>query len=266
MNPKVSFITGVKDHSEKLREMIESLLAQDMSEWEAIIVDDHSNEPIKEVIESFKDPRLHFFQLPENMTGISNGRNFAVGKARAEILLTADGDDINEPNRARVTYNLMTKNNYDVFYSDMYNYISEKNKKNKRNFQTFNAELFKIFNFINNPSTAYRKSEFLKAGGFDPDFIVSEDYDLWLRMLNNGNKFGYTKQFLINYRYSLNGLSHASLSRTHHYVMKARIKNKIPPFDIYDVRKYASPEIVKQVLSKRGYIVWQDDRFVKKEK
>src|SRR3990167_5534488 len=122
MNPKVSFITGVKNRSKELREMIQSLINQDITDWEAIIVDDHSDEPIKEVVESFKDSRLHYFRLPENMTGISNARNFAITKAQSEILLTADGDDINEPNRAHITYDLMTKNNYDVFYSNMYDY------------------------------------------------------------------------------------------------------------------------------------------------
>ncbi|MEK7142640.1 MAG: glycosyltransferase [Patescibacteria group bacterium] len=262
MDPKVSFITGVKNRSEELKEMIESLLKQDMPEWEAIIVDDHSDEPIKELVESFHDPRLNYFRLPENMTGISNARNFAVSKARAEILLTADGDDINEPDRARVIYDLMAKNNYDVFYSNMYDYFPAKNKKIKRKFQPFNAALFKMFNFMTNPGTAFRKSKFLEVEGFDPGFVVSEDYDLWLRILNAGAKFGYTEKILVNYRYSANSLSRASLSRIHDYVMKTRIKNKIPPFDIGEIKKYALPEIAEQVLSKRGREVWQDDRFV----
>lgn len=245
--------------------MIESLLGQDMPEWEAIIVDDHSDEPIKEVVESFKDPRLHYFLLPENMTGISNGRNFAVNKAQAEILLTADGDDINEPSRARITYDEMTQNNYDVFYGRIYDFFPEENKKIEHTFQSFIPDLFKMFNFITNPSTAFRKSKFLEAGGFDPEFIVSEDYDLWLRMSNYGNKFGCTEQILVDYRYSSSGLSRTSLSRAHEYVMKARVKNKVPPFNIDDVRKYTSSEIAEKVLSKNGCIVWQDDRFVEKE-
>ena len=266
MELKVSFITGVKNGSSELKEMIESLIAQDMPEWEAIIVDDHSDEPIKEVVENFKDSRLHYFRLLEDMTGISNARNFAVSKANAEIMLTADGDDISEPNRARMTYDLMIRNNYDVFYCNMYDYIPEENKKNKRKFQPFSAELFKMFNFMANPGTAFKKSKFLEVKGFDPSFTVSEDYDLWLRMLNSGAKFGYTEQILINYRYSLNSLSRLSISRIHEYVMKARIKNKIPPFDIDEVRKYALPEIIEQVLSEKGHEVWQDDRFEKGDK
>lgn len=261
MKPQVSFITGVKNRSEELKEMIESLIKQDMADWEAIVVDDHSDELIKEVVESFGDSRLHYFRLSGNMTGISNARNFAISKAQAEILLTADGDDINEPSRARTTYDLMTKNNYDVFYSNMYDYIPEENKKNKRKFQPFNVELFKMFNFVANPGTAFRKSKFLEVGGFDPEFTVAEDYDLYLRMLNAGAKFGYTDQILVNYRYSPNSLSRASLSRIHDYVMKVRIKNHIPPFNIEDVRKYALPEIAEGVLSEKGHQVWQDDRF-----
>lgn len=259
--PKVSFITGVKNRSLELKETIQSFIGQDMSDWEAIIVDDHSEEPIKEVVEGFKDDRLHYFKLPEGLTGISNARNFAVDYANSDILLTADGDDINMPDRASITYNTMIENDYDVFYSALNDYIPETNTTKPRKFHPFNEELFKMFNFMTNPSTAFKKSIFLRVGGFDPEFIVSEDYDLWLRMLNAGAKFGYTQKILVSYRCSSKSLSHQKENLMHEYIMKTRIKNNIPPFDIEDVKKYASPEFSIDILSESGRKLWVDDRY-----
>lgn len=241
--------------------MIESLVKQDMAEWEAIIVDDHSDEPIEKVVKEFNDDRIHYFRLPDDLTGISNARNFAIARSSAEILLTADGDDINHPERARITYEEMTRNGYDVFYSQLMDFVPEKNRRIKHSFQPFNTELFKMFNFMTNPSTAFRKSICQEVGGFDPSFQVSEDYDLYLRMLNNGAKFGYTEQILVDYRRSPGSISISKFSLTHEYVMKSRIKNNIPPFDIEDVRKYALPKIAEVVLTENGKKIWRDDRY-----
>jgi glycosyltransferase involved in cell wall biosynthesis len=262
MPPKLSFITGVKNRSAELKEMIQSLLNQDMPEWEVIIVDDHSDEPIEKVVKQFNDHRIHYFQLPAHLTGISNARNFAIARANTDTLLTADGDDINHPERARITCEEMIKNNYDVFYSQLMDYIPEQNKKVKHLFQPFNAKLFKMFNFMTNPSTAFLRSIYQKAGGFDPAFQISEDYDLYLRMLKNGAKFGYTRQILVDYRRSPESISISKFSLMHECIMKSRIKNNIPPFDIEEVRKYALPEIAEAVLNERGKKLWQDDRFV----
>ncbi len=65
MEPKISFITGVKNYSLELKEMIQSLLDQDMTEWESIIVDDHSDEDLEVVVQSFHDDRLRYFKLSD---------------------------------------------------------------------------------------------------------------------------------------------------------------------------------------------------------
>lgn len=259
--PNVSFITGVKNRSAELKETIKSFLNQDIPEWEAIIVDDHSQENIKSIVDDFNDSRLNYYLLPENQKGISNARNLAVKKTNSNIMLIADGDDINLANRARVIYDEMTKNNYDVFYSRVNIYIPNENKKYPHVFQPFDKELFKMINFITNPGVAFRKEIFEKVNGFDPQFSISEDYDLWLRMLDAGAKFGYTEEILVDYRRSTNNTTVNRYNEIHEYIMKTRIKNNIPPFDIYQIKGKAEPEVAKDILSEINYPIWKDDRF-----
>lgn len=261
MIPKVSFITGVKDRPEELKEMIQSLIDQDIPEWEAIIVEDHSSDPIKEVVASFNDDRIKFFQLPEGQTGVSNARNLAISQAQAEILLTADGDDISRPQRARVTYETMIKNQLDAFYSNLEYFNNEENKRWTVNFQPFVAELLPMFNFITNPGSAYRKDMVLKVGGFDPNFVLSEDYDVWLRFLKSGAKFGCSEEILVNYRRNSGSTSIKKFDETHDYIQKARIKNDFPPMNIEDVVHLAKPEIAVDILSEKGRKLWPDDRY-----
>ncbi len=260
MKPKVSFITSVKNRAQELKEMLATLVAQDMPEWEAIVVDDHSIEPIQQVVESFNDSRIRYYRLPKNQKGISRARNYGIYKAQSNFILVADSDDLNEPFRARLTYNIMTRNKCDVFYGNMRIFVVGRRTRG-RVFQPFNRGLLMMINFIPNPTSAFRKDKFLKIGGYDPEFVVSEDYDLWLRFLKAGAKFCYTRKVLVSYRWSRKGISKRKRQLLHFYIQKARRKNEIEPVNIEKVRELARPGVARGILSKRGREVWQDDRF-----
>ena len=265
MEPKVSFITAVKNRAQELDEMLQSLIKQDIAEWELIIVDDHSTEPIQETVEKFNEERFHYYKLPENTTGISYGRNLAIDMAKSNIMIIADGDDINEPNRARVTYDHMTQNNCDVFYGGIRDFTPGKEDKD-RLLQPFNEKLLPMFNFLTNASSAFRRDKFLKLGKFDSNFIVCEDFDLYLRFLNNQCKFCYTKEILVNYRNSSTSTSATKFKLLHEYFMKARIKNNIPPFNLDEAKSYALPYFADKLLnSPQWHDLYIDDRFNEKK-
>lgn len=259
MIPRVSFITAVKDRSAELKEMLQSLIKQDMKEWEAIIVDDHSSEPIKDVVGIFDEPRFRYYQLPQNLTGVSNARNFAIDHAESDIMITADGDDINWPARAKVIDEFMTKTQCDVFYSHIITYFTEGDKRYDFYYQPFNADLFKMVNFITNPGTAFRKSMFLQVGGFDPEFSLSEDYDLYLRMLNANAKFFSYKFILAEYRIGNQNTTIQKKELMHDFIQKTRIKNNLPVVNLDEITKYAEKEVADSFLSQRQ--VWHDDRY-----
>lgn len=260
MKPKISFITSVKNRAPELKEMLETLIKQDMPEWEAIVVDDHSQEPIEEAAKSFKDPRIRYYKLPKNQKGISQARNYAIRKAKSNLMLVADSDDLNEPYRARMTYNIMTRRKCDVFYGNMRVFVTGQRKRGMR-FQPFNSELLKIVNFISNPTAAFRKDKFLKIGGYDPEFTVSEDYDLWLRFLNVKAKFCYTRKVLVSYRQSKKSISRKKKELMRYYIMKMRRKNNIEPVDLEEIKKFVGPGIAQIILSKKSRSIWYDERF-----
>lgn len=265
MEPKVSFITGVKNRVSELEEMIQSLIDQDIPEWEAIIVDDHSSEPIKEAVEKFNDERIHYYKLPEGKTGISYARNMAIEMAKTNIMIIADSDDINLPSRARTTFEIMEKENGDVYYGRVRDFGPDREEKN-RLIQPFDKNLLPMFNFLTNASAAFRRDKFIQLGKFDPEYIVFEDYDLYLRFLNADCKFCYSQDVVVKYRNSSTSISAEKYHLLHEYFMKARIKNKIPPFDLKESAKYALPYFADKLLnSPQWHELYVDDRFSKEK-
>src|SRR5438045_6025761 len=89
----VSVIIPAYNASATLAETVESLLAQTCSHWEAIIVDDGSDDDTVAVAKSFaeRDMRIRVVRQPHQ--GISAARNTGIDQARYEWLLFLDADD-----------------------------------------------------------------------------------------------------------------------------------------------------------------------------
>lgn len=92
MSPRVSVCCAVLNQSAWLKEMIESVLAQTMKDFELIIVDDGSTEDIKGLVESFKDERIKFVRFDLNL-GIPFGINLAFEKAAGDYIKPMAADE-----------------------------------------------------------------------------------------------------------------------------------------------------------------------------
>ncbi len=96
----VSIITPTFNHEAFISDCIESVLAQTYPNWEMIIVDDGSTDRNLEVISRFKDDRIRVF--PREHVGVSHLDeiyNFALKKAKGEIMAILEGDDYWPPDK-----------------------------------------------------------------------------------------------------------------------------------------------------------------------
>jgi hypothetical protein len=91
--PAVSVLIAAFNAEAMLSETLESLVAQTFSEWEAIVVDDGSNDGTLSLAQRFasRDPRIRV-EHQEN-AGTASARNRAASLARAEFLVPLDADD-----------------------------------------------------------------------------------------------------------------------------------------------------------------------------
>ena len=98
--PLVSVVMPVYNGEKYLAEAIESILAQTLSDFEFLIVDDGSQDESAEIIQSYalRDPRIRFFQLDHNC-GVAAAHNIGWASAKGEFIATMDCDDISLPER-----------------------------------------------------------------------------------------------------------------------------------------------------------------------
>ena len=96
----VSFTVLTRNRKDDLRDALYSILGQDYTPIEIIVVDNGSSDGTEELFqEEFRKPGIHFIKLRENR-GVCGGRNVAIGAAQGDIIVTLDDDAVLENNRA----------------------------------------------------------------------------------------------------------------------------------------------------------------------
>ena len=81
-----------------LREAIDSILNQTLTDFEFLIIDDGSRDNCVQIISSYSDPRIKFVRNDTNL-GISKTLNRGIEMASAEYIARMDADDISYPTR-----------------------------------------------------------------------------------------------------------------------------------------------------------------------
>ncbi len=92
--PSVSIIIPFYNGASFLRDCLDSVLAQTMTDWEAILVNDGSKDESQSIAESYvsKDPRFKLLVFEKNK-GLSAARNGGLSKATGEFIAFLDSDD-----------------------------------------------------------------------------------------------------------------------------------------------------------------------------
>ncbi|MEI8060859.1 MAG: glycosyltransferase [Candidatus Berkelbacteria bacterium] len=204
MKPKISCIMPCRDRDDMVAETIQSLIDQTFSDWELIVVDDHSapEDKTQSVISDFGDDRIFYIKLEDKYgKGISAARNFGNMLARGNFVAIIDSDDINYPDRLALTVEAL-ENGADVVYGDIDLWDPETGDITKRdkNIPTdFDLELFKAGDFIPNMTVAYTKKLAVDFP-YNTFFRIAEDYDFLTRVAEFGAKFKFISQPLVKAR------------------------------------------------------------------
>jgi glycosyltransferase involved in cell wall biosynthesis len=188
--PLVSIIVNCYNGSRYLREALDSVYQQTFKDFEIIFWDDCSTDNSSEIAQSYGSP-LRYFRS-EKLLPLGAVRNAACAKVKGKYIAFCDCDDVLLPQKLEKQISLIESNKeLGLVYSDCYLMDSEGNIKEKTYFNqvtplrgmVFNS-LFKQ-NFIPNVSVVANKKVIEKAGGYNFNFRLAEDYDLWLRVVDN---------------------------------------------------------------------------------
>src|SRR5215510_6043019 len=81
-----------------IRSSVRSVLSQTFTDFELIVVDDHSTDATPELLRSFSDHRLRVIRMEHNL-GVVGAINRAAREARGRYIARMDADDISMPTR-----------------------------------------------------------------------------------------------------------------------------------------------------------------------
>lgn len=108
--PAISVIVPIYNAEKYLVKAVDSVLAQSVSDWELLLIDDCSTDGSGAICRSLaeSDPRIIHITLPEN-GGISVARNAGLDRARGRYVVFLDADDEYFPDAFRVFMTLADK-------------------------------------------------------------------------------------------------------------------------------------------------------------
>lgn len=92
----ISIVVPVYNAAAYLRQTVEMVRQQTFSDWELILVDDHSTDESWQVLKELaaKEERILLFEQKEGIKGAANARNLGTRHASGRYLAFLDADDV----------------------------------------------------------------------------------------------------------------------------------------------------------------------------
>lgn len=202
IKPLVSIVTPVFNSAIYLNETIQSVIAQNYTNWEHILVDDCSTDNSVEIIKSFalNEPRIRLLKMPINM-GSGSARNMAILEAKGKYIAFLDSDDVWVPEKLTIQIKFMEEKQIDFSHSS-YGYWDEKSNEIKKPFLvSHNPVSYKDLlkrTEISCLTAIYNQQTIGKM--YMPDLRRKQDYALWLSILKKGYKSYPQQEVLAYYR------------------------------------------------------------------
>lgn len=185
---KVSVIISTYNRKTLLKRAIRSVLAQSMTDFELIIVDDCSTEDIKKTVDSYGDNRIKYLKTAKNSGHDGHPKNLGIDYAIGEYVCFLDDDDTWRVDALMILTRYVEEAGIDVAYGD-YTIDDGKGGQKPGWSLDFSAQVLTQMNFISMPVVIVKRTALLAVGGFDEDVPKFKDWNLWLRLHKNGSLF-----------------------------------------------------------------------------
>jgi hypothetical protein len=183
-----------------IKEAVESVCRQTLTQWELIILDDCSTDDTLAVARSIDDPRIRVIDSPQNQ-GQAYQMNKGISMARGQFVAIAHSDDINEPDRLECQLELLKRNASVGIVGSWIRYFGERTGIGK--YPAGPADCFVMMlddSPFAHPAVLFRKSVLDGVTvHYRQEFVPAEDYELWAR-LSAVTKFDNVSRPLVNYR------------------------------------------------------------------
>jgi glycosyltransferase involved in cell wall biosynthesis/organic radical activating enzyme len=202
LRPKCSVIIPTYNRSKYIGRAINSVLNQTFQDFEILVIDDHSTDQTREIVNEFikRDPRTQYYRLPENR-GAQSARNFGIQHATGLWVAFLDSDDEWLPHRLEAGFELQLKTGYAVTYSACYRTDGDEPAKKIMNIQNLSGNIYKALLKKPNPmfqGLLVKRDCFDRIGFLDEGITAYQEWDTSI-MLAKHFEFGFVPDPLFIY-------------------------------------------------------------------
>jgi len=209
----VSVVIPTYNRAHTLSRAIESVISQTYTNWEMIIVDNHSTDGTNDLIKSYQNQKIRLFKI-HNDGIIAKSRNMGIENARGNYIAFLDSDDWWAENKLQVVSNYFNSD-YSLFYHSVW-VVSSDNSAVKKDISKelkgnvyinllFNGNDIKTSSIVMNKAPL-AEIEYINES---KNMVTVEDYDTLLQLaLRNNIKFYRIKDCLGYYQFG-SGMSFA---------------------------------------------------------
>ncbi|MGO9566182.1 MAG: glycosyltransferase family 2 protein [Desulfomonilaceae bacterium] len=189
-SPEVTVLMAVYNGERFLRPALESILNQTFRDFEFLIINDGSSDGTRDILASYDDSRIRVIDNDRNI-GHARSLNRGLAVARGEYIARQDADDISHSERLEQQVGFMRKNSSVVVLGTQVKYLHGDGKRTRfvrpgKPVSGLAAKFCLMFsppNPVAHPTVMFRRSIIWdKYGGYDPNYAVCEDAELWCRI------------------------------------------------------------------------------------
>lgn len=191
---RVSVIIPTYNRAGYLREALDSVFAQTLPPWEVIVIDDGSTDDTLQVVNNAPGP-VRFYQQAHQ--GVAAARNLGLRYAAGDLIAWLDSDDLWEQNFLATVVPVLAHDGGPHGTYTGVTMIDAQGSTLQTSVHVESAgDLYAALVrdcFLATPSIVAKKACYDQVGGFDPQFRISEDYDMWLRLAGRFRILGIPK-------------------------------------------------------------------------
>ena len=199
--PEISIIIPTYNRAATIGKTIDTFIAQTFIDWEMIVVDDHSKDNTKEVIDVYhqRDARIQYM-LNERKKGAQGARNTGIMHAQADWIVLFDSDDYVYPNFLSALVSAIDDKT-DVI--TCYARIMMQDGSDARVLDwggegNIEMGLLTGENYVNFDDCLFRKEKLFEIGLLDEDCPRYQEFDTHIRLSRVAN-YKWIKEVLMDY-------------------------------------------------------------------
>lgn len=182
-SPQVTVIIPTFNRSKMLGKAIRSVLDQDFSDFELLVIDDGSTDQTPSLLKSFEG---RIKTIRQNNKGVSAARNLGIAHASGRLIAFLDSDDYWLPGKLTAQTAFFHSNPESMICQTQEIWIrngrrvNPKHRHEKRSGMIFEPSL--ALCLVSPSAVMVRRHLLDRVGRFDENLPACEDYDLWLRI------------------------------------------------------------------------------------